>query len=105
MNVDFGQYMKQWRFRQVMNYIAQVMEHHEIRETDDWWKFKERVNLFNKKRKTSCRASHVAVFDESMSAYVPRFVFFSLCVVLCDMKCAVGTIHKSGYTNLSTFSI
>ena len=81
MNVDFGEHMKQWRFRQVMNYIAQVMEHHKIRETDDWWKFKERVNLFNKKRKTSCRASHVAVFDESMSAYVPRFVFllFACC--------------------------
>ena len=40
MNVDFGEHMKQWRFRQVMNYIAQVMEHHKIRETDDWWKFK-----------------------------------------------------------------
>ena len=59
-----------------MNYIAQVMEDREKRETDDWWKFKERVNLFNEKRKRICVASHVVVFDESMSAFTPKVSVF-----------------------------
>ena len=79
MNVDFGEYMKQWHLFQIMNYIAQVMEHHETRETDEWRKFKERVNLFNKTRMISYVASHVLVCDESMSAFIPRCVF--VCVL------------------------
>ena len=72
VNVDFGKYMKRWRFRQISNYIAQVMENHETRDTDDWWRFRERVKLFNKKRMLNYESSHVLVFDESMSAFVPR---------------------------------
>ena len=34
--VDFGEYMKKWRFRQIHNLIARVMECQEISEQDDW---------------------------------------------------------------------
>ena len=70
--VDFGEYMKRWRFRQIQNVIARVMECAEISEEDDWWKFKERVVSFNKKRLSHYHASHILVFDESMSAFCPR---------------------------------
>ena len=70
--VDFGEYMKRWRFRQIQNIIARVMECAEISEEDDWWKFKERVVSFNKKRLSHYYASHIGVFDESMSAFCPR---------------------------------
>jgi len=70
--VDFGEYMKRWRFRQIQNIIARVMECAEISEEDDWWKFKERVVAFNEKRLKHYHAPHIRVFDESMSAFCPR---------------------------------
>jgi len=45
------------------------MERDEISEQDDWWKFKERVVSFNKKRLSHYHTSHILVFDESMSAF------------------------------------
>jgi len=41
VNEDFDTYMKQWRFYQIMSYIAQVVENQETREMDDWWIFRE----------------------------------------------------------------
>ena len=73
--VDFGTYMKELRFCQIMNFIACVMEDHSVRETDDWCKFKERVNLYNKKRMSCCESLHILVFDESMSAFVSMYVY------------------------------
>jgi len=70
--VDFGEYMKRWRFRQIQNIIARVMECAEISEEDDWWKFKERVVAFSEKRLKHYHASHIGGFDESMSAFCPR---------------------------------
>jgi len=60
--VDFGEYMKRWRFRQIQNIIARVIECDKISEQDDWWKFKERVLSFNKKRLSHYHASHILVF-------------------------------------------
>ena len=47
--INFGEYMKRWSFRQIQNSIAQVMECANISDKDEWWKFKERVVLFNHK--------------------------------------------------------
>jgi hypothetical protein len=42
------------------------------KDRDDWWQFSTQIESFNKKRKEGLYASHVLVFDESMSAFVPR---------------------------------
>ena len=39
---------------------------------DDWWQFKSRVQNFNNNQKQHTYASHIHVFDESMSAYILR---------------------------------
>ena len=72
VNENFGKYMKQWRCRKIINYMSQVMDNHETRETDNWWRFQKRFQLFNKKRMLNYELSHVLVFDESMSVFVPR---------------------------------
>ena len=74
-SVDFGKFMKCWRFRQIKKYIAEVMEDHSMKEIDDWWRFKSRVENFNMSRKKKVFKSHIFVFDESMSAFIPRYVF------------------------------
>ena len=71
-SVDFGVYMMHWRFRQIQKMIPIVMECHELSDEDDWWKFKSRVIAFNQKRINTYHASHILVFDESMSAFCPR---------------------------------
>ena len=71
--IDFGVWMKAWRFRQIKSLIPQIMEAEYLKEQkDDWWKFKQRIINFNLKRKEKLCASYALVFDESMSAYVPR---------------------------------
>jgi hypothetical protein len=77
--VNFGKYMKHWRFKQIKAYVPQVMESEELKEkADDWWRFKKRVNEFNANRKRELTTSHVLVFDESMSAFIPRYRFLFL---------------------------
>ena len=72
-SVNFGKWMKKWRFRQLKLFIPRLMESEELKvANDDWWQFKERVDDFNTNRRNNLYASHVLVFDESMSAYVPR---------------------------------
>ena len=46
-----------------------------MKETDDWWRFKSRVEKINVSRKKKVFKSHIFVFDESMSAFIPRYVF------------------------------
>ena len=41
---------------------------------DDWWKFKGRVEMFNKKRQSEITSLHILVFDKSMSVFVLRYV-------------------------------
>ena len=64
--------MKQWRFKQIRQYIPEVMADKSKEETDSWWKFSTRVAKFNSKQKQLLKSSHVLVFDELMSAFVPR---------------------------------
>ena len=70
--VDFGQYLKLWRFKELKHYVFHIMKDESIKEEQDWWKFKSYVNKFNQRRQNVILSSHVKVFDESMSAYVPR---------------------------------
>ncbi len=71
--VNFGRWMKSWRFRQIKGLICRIMESSELEEAkDDWWKFKQRLLDVNKRRKEILYASYILVFDESMSAYIPR---------------------------------
>ena len=71
-NIDFGKYMKLWRFKEIKQYVATVMEDEDSKETDDWYKVKKMVRKFMDKRKENIFASHILVFDESMSAFIPR---------------------------------
>ena len=71
--VDFGKYMKLWRFKEIKHFVPQLMEDKDLKEEgDDWWKFKTFVNKIAENRKEHFSASHVLVFDESMSAFIPR---------------------------------
>ena len=69
--VDFSKYMRLWRFKEIKRYVPIIMEDETMKD-DDWWKFKRRVEMFNKKRQSGIATSHVLVFDESMCAFVPR---------------------------------
>jgi len=72
-DVDFGKYMKWWRFKQIKHYIPLVMEDTKMKEEDvDWWKFKNRILQHNASKIKNISASHVLVFDESMSSFIPR---------------------------------
>ena len=47
---------------------------HMMRDNDvDWWQFKNRILKHNYHRRRIISASHVLVFDESISAFVPRY--------------------------------
>ena len=72
INVNFGIYMKLWRFKQIKQFISTLMKEEEVKKDDSWWKVKGIINKFIEKRKEVIIASHTLVFDESMSAFVPR---------------------------------
>ena len=65
-NVDFGKYMKLWRFKELKSVVSKIME------DDDCWQFKSRVQIFNNNRKLHTYTSHILVFDENMRTYIPR---------------------------------
>ena len=70
--VDFSEYMKEWRFKQLRQFIPKVMYDDSKKDEDDWWKFSTRVQNFNEVRHQNTRLSSVRVLDESMSAFIPR---------------------------------
>ena len=51
------------------------MDDSNLEDIDDWWKFKMRMNDFNSVRKIRMKSSHILVYDESMSAFIPRHVY------------------------------
>ena len=77
-NSDFGLDMKLWRFKEIRQYIASIMEDNQKKEIDDWWRFSAWVDKCNVHRKRKVYASHILVFDESMSAFTPRCVLYCL---------------------------
>ena len=71
--VDFSKYMMKWRFHEIKRLVPFIMEDENIKKDGDvWWRFKARVEEFNKIRKQILFTSSIRVFDESMSSYVPR---------------------------------
>ena len=64
--------MKEWRFKEIKQFVPQVMEDESMKEDDDWWQFKKRVELFCEKNKDLYYGSSIFIFDESMSAFIPR---------------------------------
>ena len=49
------------------------MEDRTLKEKgDDWWQFKSRIDLFNNSRNMHIYALYNLIFNESVSAYIPR---------------------------------
>ena len=72
---DFGKFMKWWRFKQIKFFIPIVMEDTTMRDDDvDWWQFKNHIINHNDNKRRKICASHVLVFDESLSSFIPRLV-------------------------------
>ena len=71
--VDYGDYMKEWRFKEIKQYIPEVMEDISMAATDDWWRFKRRLQMLNDRIAKIYHVSSVLVFDESMGAFIPRY--------------------------------
>ena len=60
LEVNFGNYMKEWRFKQIKYYISHIMEDIELKNNeDDWWRFKKRIQNFNNNRKQNIYASNI----------------------------------------------
>ena len=70
--IKFVKYMKHWRFRYINTYLPRIMEAEELKEIDDWWSFKTRVEDSNKTRNHQLFILYVLAFDESMSTFIPR---------------------------------
>ena len=66
--------MKWWRFKKIKQSIPIVMRDQMMRDSEvDWWQLKNLIIKHNYHRKTIISASHVLVFDESMSVFMPRY--------------------------------
>ena len=67
--VDFSKYMMKWRFQEIKKLFPFIMEDENLKKDGDvWWRFKARVEEFNKIRKQILFTSSIRVFDESMSS-------------------------------------
>ena len=47
--IDISMYMMEWRFKEIKSLVPRLMEDQSLKDSDDWWRFKGRVNSFNKK--------------------------------------------------------
>ena len=80
--------MKHWRFKYINTYLPRIVEAEELKDIDNWWRFKTRVEDFNNTRNCQLFISYVLVFDESMSAFILRlvnllpFIAFKIVVIL-----------------------
>ena len=71
-NCSYNKYMKLWRFKEIKMCFSFLFWDKEHQKDDPWWKFRAAVSQFTKCRQTKMKASKFLVFDESMSALVPR---------------------------------
>ena len=55
--IDFSTYVMEWRFKEIKSLISRLMEDQSLKDSDDWWRFKGRVNSFNNKSKDLFAAS------------------------------------------------
>ena len=70
-HVDFGEYMKEWRFKEIKHLIPQIMSRKGGND-DDWSTVRRKMDLFHQNIDKCMYVSSVCAFDESMSAFVPR---------------------------------
>ena len=56
-----------------------------MKVSDDWWRFKRRLEMLNAKMAKIYHVSSVLVFDESMSAFIPRYALVLLFVLNTDV--------------------
>jgi len=85
--IDYGKYTKEWRFKEIKQYIPQVMQDEEMKASDCWWRFKRRIEILNTKMAKLYHVSSVLVFDESMSAFIPRYKI-ALLFLLTSSSCS-----------------
>jgi hypothetical protein len=74
---DFGKYMSLWRFKEIRSVIPKMMQSETAKDNgDDWWEFTTYVSSFNRTRtEIVFLDGSTMVLDESMSAFVPRYVY------------------------------
>ena len=70
--VDFGKYMKEWRFKQLKLLLPKTMEDDTKKEVDDWWRMRKMMDKYTETTKNAVYVSSLIVLDETMSALVPR---------------------------------
>ena len=73
-STDYSEYMNRTRFFEIKSVIHFMMEDKSVKHVDDWWKVRNFVDGFNKRRVDELYTGIVMVLDESMSAMVPRYV-------------------------------
>ena len=71
-DVDFGKYMKLWRFKELKLILPRAMEDETKKELDDWWRVRKMTDEYSHKVGKALLISSLVVLDESMSALVPR---------------------------------
>ena len=101
-NIEYGDIMKEWRFKEIKQYVQSIAEDEELRKGgDDWWRFSGWISAFNRRRDMLI-GSFVFVFDESMSAFILRYVcslFFNLTHL--NQLNLLRTTKTGGLPNLS----
>ena len=73
-HTDYRNYMNRTRFFEIKSVVPFMMEDESAKDIDDWWKVKDFVDGFNKRRMDELYTGVVMVLDKSMSAMVPRYV-------------------------------
>jgi len=71
-STDYGKFMKLWMLKEIKTFVPETMVDIDRKEEDDWWQFSAQVEKYGQHRKNRVVASHILVFDKSMSAFVPR---------------------------------
>ena len=71
-NTDCSDYVMRRRFKEIKMFSPDATSTPQRKEDDDWWRLSAQVEKHRERRQNRVVPSHVFVFDESMSAFVPR---------------------------------
>ena len=69
-DADHSDYVMLWRLKEINSFVPAIMADLEKKEDDDCWRFSSQEEKHDERRQNRVFASHVLVFDESMSAIV-----------------------------------
>ena len=64
-NIDFKEYLKEWRFKEIEIVIPSIMKNDEAKVYNDWWQFSKQIELFNKVQKEKLKQLCIHVLDKS----------------------------------------